>query len=47
MNGSDQAGFRLAMKDKWDQLLKKETSDIIDWKEALDKNANIIGSTWV
>jgi hypothetical protein len=44
MNGPDQAGFRLAMKDKWDQLLKKETWNIVD-RKALDKNTNIIGST--
>jgi hypothetical protein len=47
LNGPDQAGFCLAMKDEWDQLLKKETWDIVDRKEALDKNANIIVSTWV
>jgi hypothetical protein len=47
MKGPDQAGFRLAMKDEWDQLLKKETWDILDRQEALDKNANIIGLTWV
>ena len=47
MNGPDQAGFRLAMKDEWDQLLKKDTWDIVDRKKILDKNANIIGSTWV
>jgi len=47
MKGPDQAGFRLAMKDEWDQLLKKETWDILDRQEALDKNAKIIGTTWV
>jgi len=40
-------GPNQALKDEWDQLLKKETWDIVDRKEALDKNANIIGSTWV
>jgi hypothetical protein len=30
MNGPDQAGFRLAMKDEWDLLLKQETWDIVD-----------------
>jgi len=46
MNGADRDGFKLAMKEEWKQLMEMETWDIVDRTEAVQKNANIIGSTW-